>query len=91
MIVWKKDEIKHDHNQAQIPQVDGLGRNTRFWRHAQPLAYLKRFGSVTVLNGHIHQTIQKLGVLFDFLVQWTKHRVLTMAAYGKKLDSLATV
>lgn len=24
------------------------------------LAYLKRFGSVTVLNGHIHQTIQKI-------------------------------
>ena len=26
----------------------------------QALAYLKRFGSVTVLNGHIHQTIQKV-------------------------------
>ncbi len=24
------------------------------------LAYLKRFGSVTVLNGHIHQTMQKI-------------------------------
>ena len=27
---------------------------------AQALAYLKRFGSVTVLNGHIHQVIQKV-------------------------------
>jgi 3',5'-cyclic AMP phosphodiesterase CpdA len=27
---------------------------------AQALAYLKRFGSVTVLNGHIHQIIQKV-------------------------------
>ncbi len=27
---------------------------------AQALAYLNRFGSVTVLNGHIHQTIQKV-------------------------------
>jgi hypothetical protein len=27
---------------------------------AQALSYLKRFGSVSVLNGHIHQTIQKI-------------------------------
>jgi hypothetical protein len=27
---------------------------------AQALAYLKRFGSVTVLNGHIHQIQQKV-------------------------------
>ena len=27
---------------------------------AQALAYLKRFGSVTVLNGHIHQTMQNV-------------------------------
>src|ERR1700739_2956597 len=27
---------------------------------AQALSYLKRFGSVTVLNGHIHQIIQKV-------------------------------
>jgi Icc protein len=27
---------------------------------AQALSYLKRFGSVTVLNGHIHQTLQKI-------------------------------
>ena len=27
---------------------------------SQALTYLKRFGSVTVLNGHIHQTLQKV-------------------------------
>ena len=27
---------------------------------AQALSYLKNFGSVTVLNGHIHQTMQKV-------------------------------
>jgi len=27
---------------------------------AQALAYVKKFGSVTVLNGHIHQTMQKV-------------------------------
>jgi len=27
---------------------------------AQALAFLKNFGSVTVLNGHIHQTMQKV-------------------------------
>ena len=27
---------------------------------AQALVYLKKFGSVTVLNGHIHQTMQKV-------------------------------
>ena len=27
---------------------------------ARALSYLKRFGSVTVLNGHIHQIMQKI-------------------------------
>jgi hypothetical protein len=27
---------------------------------AEALSYLRRFGSVTVLNGHIHQTVQKV-------------------------------
>jgi len=27
---------------------------------AEALSYLKKFGSVTVLNGHIHQTMQKV-------------------------------
>jgi Icc protein len=26
----------------------------------QALAYLKKFGSVTVLDGHLHQTMQKI-------------------------------
>ena len=26
----------------------------------QALSYMKKFGSVTVLNGHIHQTMQKV-------------------------------
>ena len=26
----------------------------------QPMSYLGRFGSVTVLNGHIHQIVQKV-------------------------------
>ena len=30
---------------------------------AQALAYLKRLGSITVLNGHIHQTMQKVGAM----------------------------
>ena len=33
----------------------GLGH-----RGARALEYLKRFGSVTVLNGHIHQVMQKV-------------------------------
>jgi len=27
---------------------------------AEALSYVKRFGSVTILNGHIHQTVQKI-------------------------------
>jgi hypothetical protein len=27
---------------------------------AQALSYVKRFGSVTVLNGHVHQVLQKV-------------------------------
>ena len=27
------------------------------------LGYLQRFGSVTVLNGHIHQIVQKLSLI----------------------------
>src|SRR5579871_1564686 len=33
---------------------------------AQALSYLKRFGSVTVLNGHIHQIMQKVEVNVTF-------------------------
>ena len=38
------------------PQV-GLGHGRR---RARRSALLKRFGSVTVLNGHIHQALQKI-------------------------------
>ena len=34
------------------------GWSTQDW--PQALSYLKRFGSVTVLNGHIHQVVQKI-------------------------------
>src|SRR6202020_3232997 len=34
---------------------------------AQALEYLKRFGSVTVLNGHIHQVMQKVEGKVTFL------------------------
>jgi Icc protein len=34
----------------------GLGHK----RRRKALGYLKRFGSVTVLNGHIHQTFKKV-------------------------------
>ncbi len=39
---------------------------------AQALGYLKRFGSVTVLNGHIHQIMQKVegNVTFHMLPAW---------------------
>jgi Icc protein len=33
---------------------------------AQALGYLKRFGSVTVLNGHIHQVVQKVEGTLSF-------------------------
>ena len=35
-----------------------MGLGYRRWRAG--LGYLKRFGSVTVLNGHIHQTMKKV-------------------------------
>jgi Icc protein len=33
---------------------------------AHALSYLKRFGSVTVLNGHIHQVLQKVEGTISF-------------------------
>ena len=35
-----------------------MGLGTR--DSAQATSYLKRFGSVSILNGHIHQTLQKV-------------------------------
>ncbi len=64
---WLEDDVKHlKHSTplvvfAHIPLWSvypdwGWGTDDS----AQALAYLKKFGSVTVLNGHIHQTMQKV-------------------------------
>jgi 3',5'-cyclic AMP phosphodiesterase CpdA len=64
---WLEDDVKH--LSASTPIV--LFAHIPLWTiypdwgwgtddAAQALAYLKRFGSVTVLNGHIHQVMQKV-------------------------------
>jgi 3',5'-cyclic AMP phosphodiesterase CpdA len=64
---WLEDDVKHLKSSvpivvfAHIPlwtvyQQWGWGTDDG----AQALSYLRRFGSVTVLNGHIHQTMQKV-------------------------------
>jgi len=64
---WLKDDVKH--LSASTPVV--VLAHVPLWvvyaewgwgtsDGAQALGYLKKFGSVTVLNGHIHQTMQKL-------------------------------
>jgi 3',5'-cyclic-AMP phosphodiesterase len=64
---WMQNDVKHlSHSTpivvfAHIPLWSvypewGWGTDDS----AQALSYLKRFGSVTVLNGHIHQTMQKV-------------------------------
>ena len=64
---WMEDDVKHLKSStpivvfAHIPLWSvypewGWGTEDS----AQALAYLKKFGSVTVLNGHIHQTMQKV-------------------------------
>lgn len=64
---WLEDDVKHlTHSTpivvfAHIPLWSvypewGWGTEDS----AQALGYLKKFGSVTVLNGHIHQTMQKV-------------------------------
>ena len=64
---WLEDDVKHLKSStpivvfAHIPLWSvypewGWGTEDS----AQALAYLKGFGSVTVLNGHIHQTMQKV-------------------------------
>jgi 3',5'-cyclic AMP phosphodiesterase CpdA len=64
---WMKDDVKHlKHSTpivvfAHIPLwsvYPAWGWGTE--DSAQALSYLKKFGSVTVLNGHIHQTMQKV-------------------------------
>jgi Icc protein len=64
---WLEDDVKH--LKASTPIV--VFAHIPLWTvypewgwgtddSAQALAYLKRFGSVTVLNGHIHQVMQKV-------------------------------
>jgi 3',5'-cyclic AMP phosphodiesterase CpdA len=64
---WMKDDVKHLKSStpivvfAHIPLWSvypewGWGTEDS----GQALGYLKKFGSVTVLNGHIHQTMQKV-------------------------------
>jgi hypothetical protein len=66
-IEWLKDDVRHLGSStpvvvfAHIPLWAvypdwGWGTDDS----AQALAHLKRFGSVTVLNGHIHQIMQKV-------------------------------
>jgi 3',5'-cyclic AMP phosphodiesterase CpdA len=64
---WMEDDVKHLKHSTPIvvfahiplwavyPQW-GWGTEDS----AQALSYLKKFGSLTVLNGHIHQTMQKV-------------------------------
>ncbi len=64
---WLEDDVKH--LTASTPIV--VFAHVPLWTvyaewgwgtsdGAQALSYLKKFGSVTVLNGHIHQTMQKV-------------------------------
>src|SRR5229473_7196069 len=64
---WLEDDVKH--LKSSIPIV--VFAHIPLWSvypewgwgtedSGQALAYLKKFGSVTVLNGHIHQTMQKI-------------------------------
>ncbi len=64
---WLKNDVRHRKHStpiivfAHIPLWSvypewGWGTDDS----AQALSYLKKFGSVTVLNGHIHQTMQKV-------------------------------
>jgi Icc protein len=66
-LAWLKDDVSHLSHEtpivvfAHIPLWEvypawGWGTTDG----AQALSYLKRFGSVTVLNGHIHQVQQKI-------------------------------
>jgi 3',5'-cyclic AMP phosphodiesterase CpdA len=64
---WLEDDLKNLGNDTPIVVFAHIPLWTVYpdwgWGtddSAQALAYLKRFGSVTVLNGHIHQTMQKV-------------------------------
>ena len=64
---WLEDDVKHLKSSTPIVVFAHIplwavypewGWGTE--DSGQALAYLKKFGSVTVLNGHIHQTMQKI-------------------------------
>ena len=64
---WMEDDLKHLKSSTPVVVFAHIPLWTVYpewgWGtedSAQALAYLKRFGSVTVLNGHIHQTMQKV-------------------------------
>jgi Icc protein len=66
-LAWLRDDVSHLTQStpivvfAHIPLwsvYPAWGWGTQ--DSGQALAYLKKFGSVTVLNGHIHQTMQKV-------------------------------
>jgi Icc protein len=64
---WMADDVKHLKHSTPIVVFAHIPLWTVYpqwgWGtedSAQALSYLKKFGSVTVLNGHIHQTMQKV-------------------------------
>jgi 3',5'-cyclic-AMP phosphodiesterase len=64
---WLEDDVKHLKSSTPIVVFAHIPLWTVYpdwgWGtddSAQALAYLKKFGSVTVLNGHIHQIMQKV-------------------------------
>ncbi len=64
---WMEDDLKHLKHSTPIVVFAHIPLWSVYpewgWGtadSAQALAYLKKFGSVTVLNGHIHQTMQKV-------------------------------
>jgi 3',5'-cyclic-AMP phosphodiesterase len=64
---WLEDDVKHLKSSTPIVVFAHIPLWTVYpewgWGtedSATALAYLKKFGSVTVLNGHIHQTLQKV-------------------------------
>ena len=72
-IEWLEDDVKHLKSSTPIVVFAHIPLWTVYpewgWGtedSAQALSYLKKFGSVTVLNGHIHQTMQKVEGKRDF-------------------------
>jgi 3',5'-cyclic-AMP phosphodiesterase len=64
---WLEDDVKHLKSSTPIVVFAHIPLWTVYpqwgWGtedSAVALSYLKKFGSVTVLNGHIHQTLQKV-------------------------------